>query len=55
MSRKEESENALKILRAILVVNPAVSGLKPRDRKAALELAISLLEARIHDAGEDEE
>lgn len=50
MSRKSESEKAATVLRKILAANPPVSDLAPRDRKAALELAISLLDARALDA-----
>jgi hypothetical protein len=52
--RKSESEAAARILRRILEQNPQVFGLAPRDRKWALQLAISLLEARAIDA-EDEQ
>lgn len=55
MTRKTESEKALKILRQILAQNPQVYGVSPRDRKAALELAVSLVEARYFDAEADEE
>lgn len=51
--RKSESEKAAEILRRILAANPSVPGIAPRDRKAALELAISVLEARAYDAEED--
>lgn len=53
--RKSESDKAAKVLRKILEANPQVFGVAPRDRKAALELALSLLEARSLDAdtGED--
>jgi hypothetical protein len=51
--RKTESRKAAKILRRILDANPAVSGVSPRMRKWALELAISLLDARALDAQED--
>lgn len=49
MTRKTESERAAKILRAILEEIPKLG----RKRIAALELAISLLEARAKDAEED--
>lgn len=50
MSRQSESEKALRILRRMLEQNPQVIGIAPRDRKEALQLAISLLEARVVDA-----
>lgn len=50
MSRKTESANAAKILRKILEYGPMVPGTTPKERRVSLELAISLLEARMHDA-----
>jgi len=41
---------AARILRQILAANSPVPGLAPRDRKWALELAISLLDGRTLDA-----
>jgi hypothetical protein len=55
MSRKSESEKALVVLRKILAANPQVSGVAPRDRKAALEFAVSLVEARMYDAQSEED
>lgn len=54
-NRKTESANAAGILRAILDANPVVPGVTPKDRKTALELAISLLDARANDAEDDPE
>lgn len=53
--RQTESENAARILRVILAINPVVPGITPRDRKAALGLAISVLDARAFDAQHGEE
>jgi hypothetical protein len=52
--RKNESEKAAKILKAILAANPPVPGVSPRDRREALELAISLLVTRAIDAEEED-
>jgi hypothetical protein len=51
MKYRNESEKALAVLNKILAANPPVTGLAPRDRKAALQLAISVLEGRAADDG----
>jgi hypothetical protein len=51
--RQSESRRAATILGRILVANPPVVGVSASRRRWALELAISLLEARAHDAEED--
>jgi hypothetical protein len=51
--RTKESEAAALILRAILEANPPVPGVSTRDKREALELAISLLDYRALDAQED--
>jgi len=53
MNRANESRKAARILRKILEFNPVIPGVMSRDRKEALELAISLLEARGFDGDED--
>jgi hypothetical protein len=51
--QKDENEStyAARVLGRVLSESPSVSGVMPRDLKAALNLAISLLTARGTDEG----
>ena len=51
--RADENESlyAVRVLQRVLEQEPMVSGVMPRDLKAALRLAISTLEGRGYDDG----